>query len=221
MRGRACRVAAGTVPEVRPSGRQAPRPPRSAPPPRLWSPSQRQATALASNHQIAHGVRSTLNLRNRWDSRLLSHKLLACDGLKLSSAERLDAPIRVSISRSTDRRADQRYRGVSATSAQIAAAIAILRTANGTAVRQPLLKHNNPLAYMDYHAVAAKFRMAHPDAAITKGDKRRHTAHVKAAVQNYLTERLSEFGEATPQSPELQQRKKRRRQGSHADRIRP
>ena len=54
---------------------------------------------------------------------------------------------------------------------------------------------------MDYHAVAAKFRMAHPDAAITKGDKRRHTAHVKAAVQNYLTERLSEFGEATPQSP--------------------
>jgi energy-coupling factor transporter ATP-binding protein EcfA2 len=91
--------------------------------------------------------------------------------------------------------------GISVTKSDIKAAIAILKSANGTAVKQPLANNNSPLASMDYHAVASKFRADHPEAEATKGNKRQPVAHVKAAVEGYLTEVLRQVGEAVMTLP--------------------
>jgi MoxR-like ATPase len=88
--------------------------------------------------------------------------------------------------------------GVEVNAEQISQAIEILQSTGGTAVKQPLLAKENPLAGMNYHQVAEEYLTAHPERAIPVGSGGQHAAHVKSAVLAYLRELLEQLGSPGP-----------------------
>jgi hypothetical protein len=77
--------------------------------------------------------------------------------------------------------------GVAVTQDEALAGLATLRDGTwGVMVRQPLARDGNPLAHMDYHAVARGEMGAHPEVRLPPGSHHEPAAHVKAAVIHYL-----------------------------------
>lgn len=68
----------------------------------------------------------------------------------------------------------------------VRAALGILVDAPGVMVRQPLASAGNPLAGMDYHAIARAEVAAFPDLRMAPGTRNKPTPHVKTAVIHYL-----------------------------------
>ena len=66
------------------------------------------------------------------------------------------------------------------------AAAVILQDAPGVMVRQPLARAGNPLAAMDYHAIAQLEMAAYPGIALPAGTRNDPTPHVKTAVLHHL-----------------------------------
>jgi hypothetical protein len=80
--------------------------------------------------------------------------------------------------------------GVRVTTDEAVSALATLRDGSwGIMVRQPLARDRNPLAHMDYHAVARAEIDHYPEVRIPVGNRHEPAAHVKAAVIHFL-ERL-------------------------------
>ena len=71
-------------------------------------------------------------------------------------------------------------------------ALAVLRESRGVMIRQPLLRAGNPLADMDYHAIAAEEREQFPELVLPGGTHSMPTAHEKIAVIHYLERILAE-----------------------------
>jgi hypothetical protein len=82
--------------------------------------------------------------------------------------------------------------GVNATTGDIRDALGILTIAGGTMVKGPLAREGNPLAEMDYHAVArAEWDEFPGDRMPPSGDRRHPTAHVRRAVIRRLRRELA------------------------------
>jgi hypothetical protein len=82
--------------------------------------------------------------------------------------------------------------GVTAHVTKIREALAILRESPGVMIKQPLARAGNPLAAMDYHAVAAQERERFPELVLAPGTHRQPTPHEKTAVIHYLERILAE-----------------------------
>lgn len=65
-------------------------------------------------------------------------------------------------------------------------ALTVLREAPGVMIRQPLSRAGNPLAAMDYHAVARGERELFPSLVLEPGTHRTPVPHEKTAVIHYL-----------------------------------
>jgi hypothetical protein len=76
--------------------------------------------------------------------------------------------------------------GVTVHVTKIREALAILRESPGVMIRQPLSRAGNPLAAMDYHAVAAAEREQFPGLVLPPGTHKTPTPHEKTAVIHYL-----------------------------------
>ena len=82
--------------------------------------------------------------------------------------------------------------GVNATTSDIRDAIGTLTNAGGTQVKRPLELARNPLADMDYHAVARAELAEFPEARReSSGDRHNPTAHVRTAVIHRLRRELT------------------------------
>lgn len=76
--------------------------------------------------------------------------------------------------------------GVTVPMSAVRQAVSVLRDASGVMIRQPLLQAGNPLAAMDYHAIAAAERQLFPELMLAIGTHRVPTPHEKTAVIHYL-----------------------------------
>lgn len=76
--------------------------------------------------------------------------------------------------------------GVTVSAAVAREALAVLRDAPGVMIRQPLLHEGNPLAAMDYHAIAAAEREFFPELVLSHGTHSMPTPHEKTAVIHHL-----------------------------------
>ena len=82
--------------------------------------------------------------------------------------------------------------GVNATTSDIRDAIGTLTNAGGTQVKRPLEMTRNPLADMDYHAVARTELAEFPEARREpSGDRHNPTAHVREAIIHRLRRELT------------------------------
>ena len=71
-------------------------------------------------------------------------------------------------------------------------ALAILRESLGVIIKSPLARAANPLANMDYHAIAAAEREQFAELVLPSSTHSMPTAHEKIAVIHYLERILSE-----------------------------
>jgi hypothetical protein len=78
---------------------------------------------------------------------------------------------------------------VAATTAQ--QALTILLESKGVMIRQPLLRACNPLAAMDYHAIAAEERELVHELVLPPGTHSMPTPHEKTAVIHHLWQILA------------------------------
>jgi hypothetical protein len=76
--------------------------------------------------------------------------------------------------------------GVTVPTSTVPQALGVLRGAPGVMIRQPLRRAGNPLAAMDYHAIAAAERELYPELMLAAGTHRVPTPHEKTAVMHYL-----------------------------------
>jgi hypothetical protein len=65
-------------------------------------------------------------------------------------------------------------------------ALAVLRGAPGVMIRQPLQRVGNPLAAMDYHAIATAERELFPELVLAPSTRSTPTPHEKTAVIHHL-----------------------------------
>jgi hypothetical protein len=76
--------------------------------------------------------------------------------------------------------------GASYHEADVRWAVSILRDAPFVMVKQPLARAGNPLAGMDYHAIARAEVAVYPGLRLAPGTRSNPTPHVKTAVIHYL-----------------------------------
>ena len=76
--------------------------------------------------------------------------------------------------------------GVTATVAEAWEALAVLLESKGVMIKQTIERVGNPLASMDYHAIAADEPEQFPELVLRPGSHRKPTPHEKTAVIHYL-----------------------------------
>jgi hypothetical protein len=82
--------------------------------------------------------------------------------------------------------------GVTVSATEAREALTVLQESKGVMIRQPLLRAGNPLADMDYHAIADAERELSHELVLPPGTHRTPTPHEKTAVIHHLQRVLAE-----------------------------